>query len=126
MATPYCSVNAWAKRRKGLATFDLYHAAYPAPTENELDEALEDATNIMNDLQHLAVSTNVTTAAYLGRLEKICYNVANRILTVESNMGLIGGAWTWSPQDMMYSSERNELITITKITKRRLRGKVVF
>ena len=127
MATPYCTTAQWAKRRGGFASFAAYTTDRgPSPDEDELQEALEDATNIMNDTEHIHTSTNITTARYLERLEKICYNMSLRILATEKGIDLIGGAWTWSPQDMMYATERAFLLSLSKINNKRRTARVVF
>lgn len=126
MVTPYCSTAQWAKRRGGYASFAAYTAAKGLiPDEDELQEVLEDATNIMNDLEHLATSSNITDTVYLERLERICYSMSLRILTQERNINLLGGQWTWSPQDMMYKSERDFLRTLSKVKQYRRVGRLV-
>lgn len=65
----------------------------------------------MNDSQHLNCRrTNVTNADYTDRLEIICYNMACRILSVELGRAMAGGDYRFSPQDFLYSMERNELL----------------
>lgn len=66
---------------------------------------------IMNDSEHLnCKGTNITDAAYTDRLERICYNMANRILSVELGRGMAGGDFRFSPQDMLYAMERRFLL----------------
>lgn len=68
----------------------------------------------MNDLEHMAcLATNITDEAYTPRLERICYNMANRILGVEGSQAMQGGIWTYSPQDFMNTRERNTLLQIS-------------
>ena len=114
MTTPYCSTAQWAKRRGGYANFAAYTTAKGSvPDEDELEEILEDATNIMNDSEHIgSLTTNITDTDYTERLEKICYNISLRILATERGINLLGGQWTWSPQDLMYASERNFLFQL--------------
>ena len=65
---------------------------------------------MINDSGHLnSKTTNITDAFYIDRLERICYNMANRILGVEGNQAMQGGIWTYSPQDFMNTMERNFL-----------------
>lgn len=113
MTTPYCSRNQWAER-KGYATWAAYVAAgYGEPTQQELDSALEDATDIMNDPEHInCKSTNITDTDYTQRLERICYNMANRIMDVERNRGRQGAMFQFSPQDFLFDKERKFLIQI--------------
>ena len=81
----------------------------------------------MNDSQHLNVKTsNVTNANYTDRLERLCYDMANRLLGVEGNQGMQGGIWTYSPQDKMNTMERSFLLTTSKSLKKRRIGSVVF
>jgi len=113
--TPYCSKDQWAVRKstktKTFDDWDDYADEEDYPDANSLDDALADATAIMNDSEHINCgSTNVTTAAKLDRLERICYNMANRILSVELGRGMQGGDYRFSPQDMLYTMERQFLL----------------
>lgn len=128
---PYCDKDAWAKRRSSdTQTYDNwsdYDTAEQWPDANSLDEALQDATDIMNDSEHLNVKTsNVTNASYTNRLERLCYDITNRLLGVEGNQAMQGGIWTYSPQDKMNTMERNFLRTTSKVLNKRPVGKVVF
>ena len=67
----------------------------------------------MNDSEHLnCKSTNITDTDYTQRLERICYNMANRILDVERNRGREGAMFRFSPQDFLFDRERKVLIQI--------------
>ena len=112
---PYCSKDQWSVRKstkvKPFDNWEDYAAEEDYPDANSLDDALADATAIMNDSQHInCLSTNITDAAYIDRLERICYNMANRILSVELGRGMAGGDYRFSPQDMLYSMERQQLL----------------
>jgi hypothetical protein len=128
MVTPYCSTAQWAKRRGGYASFVAYTAAKGlVPNEDELQEILEDCTMIMNDDNHIGcLVTNITDSNYTDRLETICYNMSLRKLATERGINLLGGRWTWSPQDLMYASERETLIILSKKKKNRRVARVVF
>lgn len=117
MTTPYCSKDQWAKKKstktKPFEDWDDYAAEEDFPDANSLDEVLEAATEIMNDSQHInCQTTNITSAFYTDRLERICYNMANRILDVELGRGMAGGDYRFSPQDMLYAMERQQLLNI--------------
>jgi hypothetical protein len=113
VTTPYCTKDQWAKR-KARTDWATYDAATEFPDEGALDDALEDATEIINDTEHIGCkSTNITDSAYTARLERICYDMANRILMLEQNQGYNAGNWTYSPQDYMNTRERNFLIEIS-------------
>lgn len=114
--TPYCSRDQWAVRKSSKTQtyddWDDYAAAESWPDQNALDEALQDATDIMNDSEHLnAKSINVTNTDYTPRLERICYNMSNRILGTEGNQAMQGGIWTYSPGDKLNRYERQFLLT---------------
>ena len=118
MTTPYCTRDQWAKRKSSKTqSYDDwadYADAEDYPDVNSLNEALEDATDIMNDSDHIGcLATNITDTDYTDRLERICYNMANRILGVEGNQAMQGGIWTYSPGDMLNRYERNALINIS-------------
>ena len=130
MVTPYCSVNQWAKRHGGYDTFAEYTAAVGSyPSEGELQEALEDSTNTMNDTVHLNTSTNITDTRHTERLEEICSKMADRKLDIpraRSNQGGNFGIQAWSQADFLMSHERVELLNISKIKKKRRVARVVF
>lgn len=113
MTTPYCSINQWAER-KGYANWAAYVAAgYGKPDQEVLESALEDAADIMNDSEHLnCKSSNITDTDYTQRLERINYNMANRIMDVERNRGREGAMFRFSPQDFLFDRERKFLIQI--------------
>ena len=73
MTTPYCDKDSWASK-KGYANWDAYDKDYP--TEADLDDYLEEMTDIMNSDQYLDVEINVTTTRYVNVLRRICYNGA--------------------------------------------------
>ena len=114
MTTPYCDVDDWAKYRGGYGSFSAYTTAKGSvPDEDELQEILEAATEIMNDNEHINCrSTNISDTDYTPRLKRINYNISLRMLAQERGINLLGGAWTWSPQDLMYASERKFLLNL--------------
>ena len=122
MTVPYCSKDQWAKR-KARVDWITYAANNKYPDEGALDDVLEDATETMNDLEHIgSEDINITTTKSLPRLERICYNVANRTLMIEKNQGSNPGSWTFSPQDNMYDKERRLLWNIGTAEGYRVRG----
>jgi hypothetical protein len=127
---PYCSKDQWAKRKSSKTqTYDDwadYATAEDFPDANALDEALQDATNIMNDFKHINTASNITDTQHTSRLERICYNMANRMLGIEGNQAIQGGIWTYSPGDMLNSYERDFLVSLSRDKGTRLVGKVVF
>lgn len=113
MTTPYCSKNQFAER-KGYANWAAYVAAgYQHPDPEELDAALEDATDIMNDSEHLnCKSTNITNSDYTQRLERICLSMAIAILQYRGQYEAQGaGMFRRSPQDFLFDFERRILLT---------------
>ena len=116
MTTPYCSKDQWAKRMN-RTDWDTFAAAEDWPSADVLQEALEDATNIMNDEVHINTGgSNVTTSQYLERLEKICFDMTNRMLDIEQARGKQGGDFgfqQWSQADYLMSYERSYLIQIS-------------
>jgi hypothetical protein len=52
MTTPYCSKDEWSIK-KGYANWAAYPKAYP--TEADLDDYLEEMTDIMNSEQYIQV-----------------------------------------------------------------------
>jgi hypothetical protein len=127
---PYCTKDAWAVRKSSKTqTYDNwadYTAAEDWPDANALDKALQDATEMMNDLTHINTSTNITDTRHTNRLEEICYNVANRNLGVEGNEAMQGGIWIYSPGDKLNGYERDFLLKLSKVKSKRRVGKVVF
>lgn len=128
MATPYCSKDQWAKRMN-RTDWITFAAAEDWPTANVIQEALEDATNILNDPEHINTSTNITTTRHLERLERICFNMANRMLDIEHARGKQGGNFgmqMWSQADFLMTYERSFLRTISLTENKRKVGKWVF
>jgi len=128
MVTSYCSKDQWAVRMH-YADWDTFAAAENWPTEDLLQETLEDATNIMNDTEHINTSINITSTRHLGRLERICFNMTNRMLDINHARGKAGGNFgmqIWSQADFLMSFERTFLKTISRTENKRKVGKWVF
>ena len=126
MTTSYADKDYWSGREKGLS-WTNYHTAYPYPIAEELEEALEAATEIMNDTVHIGCgSSNVSSTAYVSRLKGINYDMANRILSVKANRQNQGAVYMFSLQDFLFTYERNFLIDISKVLGHKLVGKWVF
>jgi len=128
MVTPYCSKDQWAVRMR-YDNWDAFIAAENWPTADLLQETLEDATNIMNDTEHINTSSNITTIRHLGRLERICFNMTNRMLDIDQTRGQQGGSFgiqPWSQADFLMTFERSFLKTISKTENKRKVGKWVF
>lgn len=131
MVAPYCSVAQWAFRKGGFASFADYTTAKGSyPDEDQLSEALQDATNIMNNPVHLNTpGANITDVNYLEELEFTCYKMTNRILDINKSRSQEGGGFgmqMWSQADYLMSHERTSLKLISKIKGKRLVGKIVF
>ena len=130
MATPYCSRDQWSVRKssktQAYGNWADYAAAEAWPDATSLDKALSDATNIMNNPAHINTTSNLTDGNYTEWLERLCYDMANRILGVEGNQAMQGGIWTYSPGDKMNRYERQTIISLSKIKSKRRVGRVVF
>lgn len=130
-STPYCSTDQWAVRH-GYDDWDKFAAAESWPSETQLEQFLIDATVVMNDLEHIATGTNITSTSHTERLEIICFNIANRMLDEMNARGSLGGqmfttgAQNWSGADYMMTYERTFLLRLSKISGKRVRGKIVF
>lgn len=113
MTVPYCDKDKFAKRQNYVNWVAYVSDGNTAPGSTELEEALEDATDIMNDSDHInCKSNNITDTEYTQRLERMCYNMANRILDIERNRGIKGAFFTFSPQDFLYTRERSVLLNL--------------
>jgi hypothetical protein len=67
----------------------------------------------MNDREHINCrSTNITDSAFTQRLERINYNMANRILQIQNAETIQGSNFSFSPQDFLYNFERKVLQNI--------------
>lgn len=127
MTTSYCSLDQWAVRR-GYTNWATFSAAKSFPEEEMLEDFLEDATEIMNDMEHIGCgSTNITDTEYTPRLQRICYNMANRMLQTQNVTELQGGnlgIQNWSQADFLMTYERTFLINIGIIKGHRSVGGV--
>jgi hypothetical protein len=127
MATPYCSRDQWAARFTTYANWAAFAAVENWPTEQEMQDALEDATNIMNDNQHIATNTNITDSNRTERLERICGAMATRMLGLQQQVWIRGGNFdiqNWSAADFLISFERRYLIMLAVEKEKRYVGKV--
>lgn len=124
MAT-YCDKDGWADREAGLTWANYVAAGYEEPTADGLESALEMGTRIINrTIGH--ISSNITDATYTSDLADINYQLANRIMSVRRNRGFEGAMFRFSPQDYLFSIERQYLYDIGKIKQKRRVGRVVF
>lgn len=83
MTTPYCSKDEWAYK-KGYANWAAYDKSYPTATD--LDDYLDEMTDIMNGDQYLNVTSNITTTRYVSILRRICYLGVNYMMQEEEAM----------------------------------------
>jgi len=115
MTTAYVSTDEWADK-KGYATFAAYIADdNPEPNETKLESFLKQATRILNNRQHLACgTTNITNSDYIEDIQDYCITIANRMMDVDRNRGFMGGGFTFSPQDFLYTYERNDINQIAR------------
>ena len=125
MTTPYTSTDEWAETR-GYATFAAYTAdGNPEPNLTKLTFFLEKATRILNNRQHLNTgNTNITNTGYLADIKDYCISITNRMMDVERNRGFMGGGFTFSPQDFLYTYERNDILQISRELNYRVVGAV--
>ncbi|MFW9872567.1 MAG: hypothetical protein ACFFG0_05640 [Candidatus Thorarchaeota archaeon] len=129
MTTPYCSKDQWAVRKssknKSYSDWDDYTAENNYPDANSLDEALEDGATTINKIIGWATS-NITSSTYTSFLEFLNYKLANRRLMVEQYQGYQAGKMMFSPQDLLFEYEREDLKDIGRLTSKRKVGKWVF
>jgi hypothetical protein len=116
MTTPYCDADQWSERI-GYNTFNDFDDEENWPTLGEMQSFLEDATEIMNDDEHIGCTdTNITDSKYTSRLERICYNMANRMFDIAHGRSLSGGnigaIQPFSLADFLISHERRVLLKI--------------
>lgn len=128
MTTPYCSKDQWAHRH-GYADWAAFVAdgqTYPDP--EQMDDVLEDATDIMNDSEHInCLSTNISDTDYTQRLERINFNMSNRMLDAMNGRGeaqFSKGIQNWSQADYLMTFERAFLIQLGLRKGHRLAGNV--
>ena len=110
----YNDNDAWAKT-KNYANWSAYATAHPnSPTEDHIDEMLEEASEIIN-LNIGSFNSDITDVRFLSRVKKLHLRMVNRMRQVElaqgKNMGFLG----WSTTDFLQERERSYLVTIGKI-----------
>ena len=125
MTTPYIDRDGWADREAGLTWAEYVSAGYTEPSADFLDTALEKATRIINRRIGFR-TTNISDSSYLGWIQDLTHEVANRYMAVQRNKGFEGAMFRFSPQDYLYIDERDELRRIGKIKLNRRVGRVVF
>jgi hypothetical protein len=111
MATiPYADENDWADK-KGYDSWDLYVAdSNPEPNLTKLISFLKQGTRILNNRKHLAAGvTNVTNTDYLDDIKDYNIVMANRMMDVDRNRNVQGAFFRFSPQDFLYSYERDDI-----------------
>lgn len=106
MTTPYCSKDEWAIK-KGYANWAAYDKSYP--TGADLDDYLEEMTDIMNSEQYLDTTSNITTTRYVNVLRRICYLGANYMMQEEESMAQERVRTVRPYVDYMRPSHRDEL-----------------
>lgn len=128
--TTYCDKDYFAQRRssktKSFSDWTDYAASEDYPDATSLEKALEAATAIMNNRSHMNTSSNITNAQDVETLKDTCYKMTCRILGMELQMGMQGGAFMFSPSDYLSTLERGTLITIGRIHTKRKVGRIVF
>ena len=124
MAT-YLSINEWADR-KGYDSFAAYAAdSNPEPSEDKLTSYLKKATRILNNRKHLNTSNvNITNETYLDDIKDYCLDITNRMMDVDRNRNRQGAFYTFSPQDFLYTYERQDIFDISKELGNRVVGLV--
>ena len=82
----------------------------------------------MNDENHIGcLANNITDANYTDGLERLCYQIAERMLDIEVSRAEETQRFDRvSPQDMMFTMERDFLKQIGHRKTFRSVGKVVF
>lgn len=109
MTTPYCSKDEWAIK-KGYASWSVYDKSYP--TEADLDDYLEEMTDIMNSELYLNTTTNITDTRYVNLLRRICYNGANYMMDEEESRAQERSRTRQTYVDYMRPSHRQQLQNI--------------
>lgn len=117
----YCSKDEWAVK-KGYANFAAYDKSYP--TEADLDDYLEEMTDIMNNEQYLNTTTNISDTRYVNFLRRVCYNGAEYMRDEEESRAQERTRTTRQYVDYMRPSHRKQLIEIGRTKGTRVYGAV--
>lgn len=119
----YADKEAYAIKHN-YATFILYAAANPsAPTELNLVEMIEEASEIINE-KIGSFNTDITDTRFLSRIQKLCLRMVDRMRQIDLGQGLPGNIPMFSPNDFLIERERNFLRRIvgTHTSKRKVGG----
>ena len=122
----YNDNDAWAKTQN-YANWEAYAIGRPkSPTEDHIDEMLEEASEIIN-LNIGSFNSDITDIRFLSRVQKLHLRMVNRMRQVElaegKNMGFLG----WSVTDFLQERERTYLRKVVgRVLKKRIAGKVTF
>ena len=122
----YNTSEEWAKD-KNYASWAAYATANPnSPTEDHIDEMLEEAGEIINS-NIGSFNTDISDVRFLSRVQKLHLRMVNRMRQVELAQGISMGFLGWSTTDFLQERERFYLQkTVGKILKYRTGRGIVF
>jgi len=120
----YNDVDEWAVNQN-YDDFVAYAVDNPsAPTEEHLEDLLEDATTIINK-NIGSFNTNITDSRFLEWVKKRHLRMVNRMRQIDLAGGKAQGFLGWSVTDFLQQRERDYLVTIGKILGYYKVGRVV-
>ena len=104
----YVNEHAFAIH-KNYDDWDAYATDNPNnPTLSHLTEMIEEATDIINE-NIGSYNVDITDARFLGRVQKLCLRMVERMRQIELGQGLRGKIPMFSPNDFLIERERHYL-----------------
>ncbi|MDH3324006.1 MAG: hypothetical protein OEL89_00045 [Candidatus Peregrinibacteria bacterium] len=120
----YITKDQFAHKQK-YDDWDAFIAANEYPTEDALDEMIEEMSTLMNE-EIGTLGTDITAAKYLTLLRNICYRGIIMMIDDEQARAQEERRSIFNPRDYMFERDRNRLRTIGHALKKRKRGVWVF
>lgn len=110
--TSYCTTNQWAIKKSSknhsYSNFTDYAAANDYPEESNLQDMLDEMTELMND-EIGTTGTNITDSNYLTLLKNICYRGVELMMDEEQARAGQKERMSFVPKDYMYERDRTRL-----------------
>ena len=104
--TPYCTKEDYAFKRAKLTWAD-YADAFNYPTEDGLEDMLQESTAIINVAMGRSEDSNLTTHPTF--LRNLCYRMVR--LMEQEELGEAEGDYNrFIPKDYLYERDRNRLL----------------
>jgi hypothetical protein len=104
----YANRDQWAVRHD-YADWAAYAAARPnVPTQAHIDEMLEEATEIINELLG-TYNADTTTARFLSYLQKLTLRMVDRMRQIDKGQGTRANFPMFSPNDFLIERERQKV-----------------